>query len=74
MQKLPEQALHVENLAELCGGTWSVQASYSFEEQTGTGAGISAGSAFFKNNQAFDIQQIAAGGSTLAETERTEAR
>lgn len=32
MQKLPEQALVVENLAELRGGTWSVQASYSFEE------------------------------------------
>lgn len=32
MQKLHEQALVVENLAVLRGGTWSVQASYGFEE------------------------------------------
>lgn len=31
-QKLPEQALVVEILAELGGGTWSAQASYGFEE------------------------------------------
>lgn len=59
-------------LAEPAGGSPGVQGSWCFEEQTGAGAGLGAGSASFKQQLGF--WHSAAAGTTLAKTNQTRAK